>query len=245
MTDQPETAEARRDEKSQSGRRVGAGSDAGPHLLFGLTRGTLDLITVFRHSGKLLRVRSTPNSGIPFQPICYMLFMAARRRAGYASTMEVTPPALKCSIAEGDFYVDADCCLLCGVPESIAPEIFRTGEHHCSIVRQPSSPDELDRTIRAMWSGEVDCVRYRGRDLSMLERLAQAGMSSQADHGNSTTASLLLRDRVSFEMPETTNLPGAVRIASEFRADMRAQANKVLPSLFGRRSVWVSWSGNH
>jgi hypothetical protein len=60
--------------------------------------------------------------------------------------------------ANGDFYVEPDCCLLCGVPEDIAPEIFYTGEHHCSIIRQPCSPDEIDRTIRAMWSSEVDSI---------------------------------------------------------------------------------------
>lgn len=149
------------------------------------------------------------------------------------------------TIAEdGDFYVEADCCLLCGVPEDVAPEIFHTGEHHCAVVRQPCSLDEIDQTIRAMWSSEVDCVRYRGRDVVMLERLARAGMANQADHGPSATAPMRLRDRVSFEMAEGTSLVASVQIASELRADMRAKGNKVLPALLGKQSVWVSWFQN-
>ncbi|MBB4612406.1 hypothetical protein GGR37_000652 [Novosphingobium taihuense] len=70
-------------------------------------------------------------------------------------------------------------------------------------------------------------------------------MASQADHGHTTTKSLLPRDRVSFTIPEGRKLTTSVRIASEFRADMRAQGNKVLPALFGKQSVWVSWFQYH
>ncbi len=143
----------------------------------------------------------------------------------------------------GDFYVEPDCCLLCGVPEDIAPEIFHTGEHHCSIIRQPCSGDEINRTIRAMWSSEVDCVRYRGRDETMLERLARAGMAGQADHANASV-SVRLRDEVSFRMPEGAGLMDASQVAKAFRESMRAKGKTVLPALLGRRSVWVSWFQN-
>lgn len=75
------------------------------------------------------------------------------------------------------FYVEPDCCLLCGVPESIAPELFETGEKHCTVKRQPVISAEVDKTIRAMWSSEVDCIRYSGTDEMVLRRLGQAGMS--------------------------------------------------------------------
>ncbi len=179
-------------------------------------------------------------------PTLWRVFVVARRNTGYLRHMEVPLlPTDRAIVEDGDFYVEADCCLRCGVPEDVAPEIFHTGEHYCSIVRQPCSPDEVDRTIRAMWSSEVDCVRYRGRDVIMLQRLARAGMASQADHGQSATAPTRLRDRVSFEMAEGTSLVASVRIASEFRADMRAKGNKVLPALLGKRSVWVSWFQKH
>jgi hypothetical protein len=151
-------------------------------------------------------------------------------------------PPKRATAPEGDFYVEPDCCLLCGVPEDIAPEIFRTDEDHCSVVRQPCSQGEIDRTIRAMWSSEVDCVRYRGHDASMFERLAQAGMADQADHATRPSAPLCLRDRVTFEISDGTRLAAsASEIASAFRADMRAKGDKVLPALFGGQSVWMSW----
>lgn len=172
--------------------------------------------------------------------------MVARpRNVGYRQGMEVPPLFSNETVrGQGDFYVEPDCCLLCGVPEDIAPEIFQTGEDHCSIIRQPCSPDEIDRTIRAMWSSEVDCVRYRGQDTAMLARLARAGMAGQADHRHISGSSTRLRDQVSFEMREGASLTDASGVANAFREDMRAQGKKVLPALLGRRSVWVSWYQN-
>lgn len=145
----------------------------------------------------------------------------------------------------GDFYVEPGCCLLCGVPETIAPEIFHTGEHYCSIVRQPCSQDEIDRTIHAMWSSEVDCVRYRGSDAAMLERLAQAGMAELADRRQSLKTPVRFRDRVIFKVPTGSGLTNSTRVAGAFRTDMRAKGLKVLPALLGKRSAWVSWYKNH
>ena len=138
--------------------------------------------------------------------------VARHRNVGYQQGMEVPPLSSNETVRrpKGDFYVEPDCCLLCGVPEDIAPEIFQTGEDHCSIIRQPCSPDEIDRTIRAMWSSEVDCVRYGGQDAAMLERLARAGMAGQADHRpHSPGSSTRLRDQVSFEMREGASLTDA------------------------------------
>src|SRR5215210_3939582 len=83
--------------------------------------------------------------------------------------------------AVGPFYIEAGCCLLCGVPESIAPELFHTGEDQCFLIRQPASRAEIGKAIEAMWSSEVDCIRYSGNDLSILKRLGEAGLSSLAD----------------------------------------------------------------
>jgi hypothetical protein len=173
--------------------------------------------------------------------------MVARyRNVGYQQGMKVPPLSSNEAVRnQGDFYVEPDCCLLCGVPEDIAPEIFHTGEHHCFMVRQPCSRNEIDRTIRAMWSSEVDCVRYGGRDATMLERLARAGMTGQADHGNATSVPVRLRDQAVFEMPDGTRLTDADQVAAAFRDDMRAKGNKVLPALLGKRSVWASWFRNH
>jgi len=144
--------------------------------------------------------------------------------------------------AEGDFYVKSSCCLLCGIPEEIAPEIFETGERHCFVKRQPCTGGEVDRTIRAMWSSEVACVRYRGRDSSILTRLARAGMADQADHSPKVGASIRLRDRVTFSLSIESKLTASSRlIAHAFRSDMRADGNRVLPGFLGRRTAWISW----
>lgn len=159
--------------------------------------------------------------------------------------MKSHPPSSNDAVNNrGDFYIETDCCLLCGVPEEIAPEIFHTGEDYCSIVRQPCSRDEIDRSIRAMWSSEVDCIRYRGHDVTILERLARAGMAGQADHADTSGSSIRPRDQVSFEMPKDASLADASQIAKAFRKDLRAKGRKVLPSLFGSRSAWVSWYKN-
>lgn len=159
--------------------------------------------------------------------------------------MDAAPPSNRALTDLGDFYVEPGCCLLCGLPEDIAPEIFETGATHCFVKRQPSSPDEVDRTIRAMWASEVDCVRYGGRDTRLLDRLTRAGMTEQADHPVRLDGPAAPRDRVSFGRSNETGAPtSASQIASAFRADMRASGNKVLPALFGRRTVWLSWSRN-
>lgn len=171
--------------------------------------------------------------------------VARHRHIGYRKRMKARPPSSNDTVHDqGAFYIEPGCCLLCGVPEDIAPEIFHTGEEYCSIIRQPCSRDEIDRSIRAMWSSEVDCIRYRGHDATILERLARAGMAGQADHGDTSGTSLRLRDQVSFEMPESASLTDTSQIAKAFREDMRAKGKKVLPALFGRRSAWVSWYQN-
>lgn len=159
-------------------------------------------------------------------------------------TPSPTPPA-RPNARDGDFYVEPDCCLLCGVPEGIAPEIFETGEKHCFVKRQPCSPYEIDRTVEAMWCSEADCIRYRGDDAALLERLARAGMSDQADFPLRLDVPARLRDRVTFGIETETTLPTSTSlIAAAFRTDMRASGDTVLPALFGRNTVRVSWYRN-
>jgi hypothetical protein len=156
--------------------------------------------------------------------------------------MGAKPPAIAALTGDGDFYVEPDCCLLCGVPEDIAPEVFQTGENYCFVKQQPCSQDELDRTIRAMWSSEVDCIRYRGQDAELLARLARGGMSDQADHPHQLNARSAPPDQVSFSLPQGGAVPAfAAQIAEVFRTDMRANGSSVLPALFGPRTVWISW----
>ena len=111
--------------------------------------------------------------------------------------------------------------------------------------RQPCSPYEIDKTVEAMWSSEADCIRYRGDDAALLERLARAGMSDQADFPLRLDVPAVLRDRVTFGIEAQTRLPtSASLIAAAFRTDMRTRGDTVLPALFGRNTVRVSWYQN-
>ncbi len=67
--------------------------------------------------------------------------------------------------APGDFYVEDGCCVVCGMPEQEAPDIFGwagPSPSHCVVMRQPRTPAELSRTFNAMRLGDLDCIRDRG-----------------------------------------------------------------------------------
>lgn len=75
----------------------------------------------------------------------------------------------------GDFYVEEDCCLCCGVPQSIAPDLFASLEEHdlCFVKKQPETPDELDRMIEVMATQDLGCIRYRGKDEATVQRILE------------------------------------------------------------------------
>jgi DNA-directed RNA polymerase subunit RPC12/RpoP len=76
--------------------------------------------------------------------------------------------------APGDFYVQAQCCTSCGVPQAVAPDLVGwTNETHpqCYWIKQPQTSDELDRAIKIIHSQELGCHRYSGTDQAILRRL--------------------------------------------------------------------------
>ena len=76
--------------------------------------------------------------------------------------------------APGDFYVRFDCCLTCEVPTTFAPDLFAYGEEPtggCFVKRQPESEAELTRMVDVFANQELDCIRYRGRDTGIIDRL--------------------------------------------------------------------------
>lgn len=85
----------------------------------------------------------------------------------------------------GDFYVRDDCCTMCEVPFSEAPELF--GVHHgqqfdhCYVKRQPATPAEYDGMLWAIRLAEFQCVRYRGNDRDVQLKLVQLGEGSVCD----------------------------------------------------------------
>ena len=75
----------------------------------------------------------------------------------------------------GDFYVQQTCCMSCGVPQAIAPELvgWRDPKEQtdCYWIRQPQNSDELERAIQILDQQELGCHRYSGKDPEILRRL--------------------------------------------------------------------------
>jgi hypothetical protein len=82
----------------------------------------------------------------------------------------------------GPFYVEDGCCTSCGVPQQFAQALFGEDEQdHCFVKRQPQTAAELDAMLRTMATQELGCIRYRGRDESIVQRIVDAGESEQCD----------------------------------------------------------------
>jgi len=82
----------------------------------------------------------------------------------------------------GPFYVVDGCCTACGVPETVAPELFAyDSATHCYVKRQPATPEEVEHALRVVHEQELGCVRYRGTDHLILHRLAEADASHYCD----------------------------------------------------------------
>src|ERR1700761_9627525 len=81
------------------------------------------------------------------------------------------------SSVPGDFYVINECCLACGAPQSIAPNLIGTESpsHHCFWKKQPETPAEVDQAIKIILTQELDCHRYAGADPVILDRLVSTG----------------------------------------------------------------------
>jgi hypothetical protein len=78
--------------------------------------------------------------------------------------------------AAGDFYVADGMCIACRAPEHEAPDLMAHDPsahagYHCYFKRQPTTPEELERAIRAVAVGCCGAVRYGGRDPQVIRRL--------------------------------------------------------------------------
>jgi hypothetical protein len=74
----------------------------------------------------------------------------------------------------GDFYVEAGCCTLCGVPWHFAPELFRDDKSGCWVARQPANPVEHGKMLKVIEHAELDCIQYRGNDPKVVQEIALA-----------------------------------------------------------------------
>jgi hypothetical protein len=73
--------------------------------------------------------------------------------------------------APGDFYVEADLCILCGTPAAVSPDLVEINEKHCYFKKQPSTEIELENAIEAVNSCCCGAYRYGGDDPDVKARL--------------------------------------------------------------------------
>ena len=74
--------------------------------------------------------------------------------------------------ASGPFVVNDGECIACGAPEAEAPDLMAFDEEgrSCYFKKQPETPEELDRALRAVCVSCCEAVRYTGNDSKVLER---------------------------------------------------------------------------
>jgi len=143
------------------------------------------------------------------------------------------------------FYIETDCCLLCGVPEEIAPDLFVTGDQHCYVLRQPATDQETYLVLEAVMSSEVDCIRYGGSDKAILRRMGEAGLAAQADDPDISRCATVHRNHVRFRPAVPVKLAGLARRFADFlraqpgfQGGPRYEVRNLLPLT---RSVSFAW----
>ena len=100
----------------------------------------------------------------------------------HAGTLNAVRPRVHLNVV-GDFYVEDRCCTQCGVPFSEAPALFGgEDEDQCFVARQPETPEELAAMFRALEAADLRCIRYAGKDDSILHRLRATGNADVCDH---------------------------------------------------------------
>jgi hypothetical protein len=77
--------------------------------------------------------------------------------------------------APGDFYVENEMCIACGMPHVVAPDLMGWTEDkysHCFWKKQPRTPQEIEQAIKVLEVQELGCHRYAGTDPAILNRIS-------------------------------------------------------------------------
>jgi|HubBroStandDraft_2_1064218.scaffolds.fasta_scaffold1339779_1 hypothetical protein len=93
----------------------------------------------------------------------------------------------------GDFYVEAGCCTRCGVPWTLAPNLFQDHDDGCFVRKQPTTAEEFAKMLEVMRSQELYCVRYQGHDPATLKALRNSGQASNCDFPSEDRSTLVHR----------------------------------------------------
>jgi hypothetical protein len=73
----------------------------------------------------------------------------------------------------GPFYSTRG-CTACGAPEAEAPDLLAPlddNNHHTYFIRQPATPDEVERACRAIEVCCLSALRHGGTDSAIIRRL--------------------------------------------------------------------------
>lgn len=82
----------------------------------------------------------------------------------------------------GDFYVEDGCCTSCGMPSTVAPDLFSYADDgHCYVSKQPTNAIEMRQMIAAFEVQDVGCIRYKGINRVIAIKLIAAGEGDQCD----------------------------------------------------------------
>jgi hypothetical protein len=76
--------------------------------------------------------------------------------------------------APGDFYVENNCCITCGVPQAAAPDLvgWVDGDvSHCFWKKQPTTHEEMQQAFAVFDGQELGCHRYAGLDPKIQARI--------------------------------------------------------------------------
>ena len=77
--------------------------------------------------------------------------------------------------APGPFWVENGMCISCRAPEHEAPDLIASDDEtgHCYFKKQPATPEETERAVRAVRASCCDAVQYCGDDPLVLQRLRE------------------------------------------------------------------------
>ena len=76
--------------------------------------------------------------------------------------------------APGDFYVENGCCMACGVPQMVAPDLIGWTNDHagaCYWKKQPGTPEEMRQAFAIFDGQEAGCHRYAGHNAEIQLRV--------------------------------------------------------------------------
>jgi len=91
----------------------------------------------------------------------------------------------------GDFYVEEGCCTSCGMPSTVAPELFAYApDGHCYVCKQPSNAIEDQQMIDAFEVQDIGCIRYKGKNRVIQVKLITSGEGDQCDALNQVLQAL-------------------------------------------------------